>query len=76
MRNAIAAAIADPLFIPYAFPGGSIEKLLAICAGWGKTILTVGCNEQVMLRAVRAGNIEEWLSERGAGRGEKKLVLL
>lgn len=76
MRNALVGAIADPLFVPYAFPGGSIEKLLAVCAGWGKTILTVRCNEQAVLRAVAAGNMEEWMSAGGGGRGEKRLVLL
>ncbi len=75
MRNAIVAAIADPLFVPYAAPGGSVEKLLTVCAGWGKRILTVRCNDQAVLRAVGAVEIEEWISAPG-GRGEKKLVLL
>lgn len=75
MRNAIVAAIADPLFVPYAAPGGSIEKLLTICAAWGKRILTVRCNDQAILRAVGAAEIEEWISAPGRG-AEKKLVLL
>lgn len=74
MRNAIVAAIADPLFVPYAAPGGSVERLLTVCAGWGKRILTVRCNDQAILRAVGAGEIEEWLTA-PAVRGEKKLVL-
>jgi hypothetical protein len=76
MRNAVVGALADPLFVPYAFPGGSIERLLAICAGWGKTILTVECNDQPTLRAAGAGSIEEWLVRRGSGERERKLVLV
>jgi hypothetical protein len=76
MRNAIVAAAANPLFIPYAFPGGSIERLLSTCAGWGKTILTVGCNDQPVLREVAVGTIEGWLSAKGVGCGQKKLVLV
>ncbi len=75
MRNAIVAAIGDPLFVPYAAPGGSVEKLLTICAGWGKRILTVRSTDPAILRAVGAGEIEKWLSAPGGG-GEKKLVLL
>jgi hypothetical protein len=76
MRNAVVAAVANPLFIPYAIPGGSIERLLSTCAGWGKTILTVECNDQPVLRAVAAGIMEAWLEGRRGGCGEKKLVLL
>jgi hypothetical protein len=76
VRNAIVAAVANPLFIPFAFPGGSIERLLSTCAAWGKTILTVECNTQPLLRSVATGIIEEWLSGKVGGRGEKKLVLL
>jgi hypothetical protein len=75
LRNAIVAAIADPIFVPYAAAGGSVEKLLTICAGWGKRILTVRCNDQAILRAVGAGEIEEWLSVREGG-GGMKLILL
>ena len=76
MRNAIVAAVANPLFIPFAFPGGSIERLLSTCAAWGKTILTVECNDQPVLRAVAAGGIEGWLTGRRGEFREKKLVLL
>jgi hypothetical protein len=76
LRNAFVGALADPLFIPYASAGGSIEKLLAICAGWGKTILTVECNDQPTLRSAGAGSIEELLQERGRAEREKRLILL
>jgi hypothetical protein len=76
LRNAIVAALADPLFIPCASAGGSTEKLLAVCAGWGKTILTVSCNDQPALMAAGAGSIEEWLLERGTVARAKRLVLL
>jgi len=76
VRNAVVAAIANPLFIPYAHPGGSIERLLPTCAGWGKTVLTVECNDQPLLRGVAAGNIEEWVSARGGVVGKKRLILI
>lgn len=76
LRNAVVSAIADTIFVPFASPRGSIEKLLSMCASWGKTVLTVACNDQPMLRAVGAGDIEEWMRLRKRDGGERKLVLL
>ncbi len=76
MRNATVGALADSLFIPYAFPGGSVERLLPVCAGWGKQLLTVACNDQWVLRAAGAQSIEGWIAGRGEGAGVKSLVLL
>ena len=76
MRNVLVGAVADPLFVPYATPGGSIEKLLTLCAGWGKRVLTVRCNEQQVFRAAGAGIIEEWLLAQGRREPERRLVLV
>lgn len=76
LRNAVVSAIADTIFVPFASPGGSTEKLLSICASWGKTVLTVACNDQPMVRAAGAGDIEEWMRLRTRGGGERTLVLL
>jgi predicted Rossmann fold nucleotide-binding protein DprA/Smf involved in DNA uptake len=38
-RNEFAAALADELYIPYATPGGSLEKLLQLARLWGIPLL-------------------------------------
>lgn len=35
LRNELAAALADDLYIPYATPGGSLEQLLTTARQWG-----------------------------------------
>ncbi len=76
MRNILVGALADPLFVPCASPGGSVERLLPIFAGWGKVILTVECNNQPILRAAGAQGISEWLLAPGSEVRKKNLVLL
>ena len=75
-RNLFVAALCDTLFVPYASPGGSTERVVLAAANCKKRFLTVACNDQTLLKEVAAVPIEDqmllWRMEQSRGSDETR----
>ena len=54
VRNQIAAAIADRVFVAYAAPGGKTENFCREVIEWGKPLYTFDCKENQALLSLGA----------------------